>query len=158
MPAEHFEPHAAQAVDFGVFIPQLAMPYEELLARARTCEDVGLHSLWLMDHLYPPELPDQPSLEAWTAATALLAQTTKLRVGHLVLSATFRHPALLAKMATTLDVVSGGRLELGIGSGSYPAEHERAGIPWGSFRERSEHLEETLAVVTAMFEQPTGER
>lgn len=147
-------PAAPPQVDFGVFIPQLAMSYEDLLARALTCESVGLDSLWLMDHLYPPELPDQPSLEAWTTATALLAQTTSLRVGHLVLAATFRHPALLAKMATTLDVVSGGRLELGIGSGSYPPEHHRAGIEWGSFRERSELLEETLAVLTGMFEQP----
>ena len=144
-----------KGVDFGIYVPQLAMSYPDLRDRALECEALGFHSFWLMDHLYGPELPDRPSFEGWTLATALLAQTTSLRVGHLVLSATFRHPALLAKMATTLDVISNGRLELGIGSGSYPPEHERAGIPWGSFRERSELLGESLAILTAMFEQPT---
>lgn len=145
---------AQHPVDFGIYVPQLAMSYPDLRDRALECEALGFHSFWLMDHLYGPELPDRPSFEGWTLATALLAQTTSLRVGHLVLSATFRHPALLAKMASTLDVISNGRLELGIGSGSYPPEHERAGIAWGSFRERSELLGENLAILTAMFEQP----
>ena len=123
----------AERVDFGIYVPQLAFGYDDVLGRARLCDELGISSLWLFDHLYGPELPDTPAFEGWTLATALLAQTTRLRVGHLVLCATFRHPALLAKMATTLDVISGGRLELGIGSGSYEPEHERAGIPWGTF-------------------------
>jgi F420-dependent oxidoreductase-like protein len=143
-------------VDFGIYVPQLAFGYDDVLARARLCEELGISSLWLFDHLYGPELPDTPALEGWTLATALLAQTTRLRIGHLVLCATFRHPALLAKMATTLDVISGGRLELGVGSGSYEAEHERAGIPWGSFAYRSELLGETLEILTRMFSgEPT---
>jgi F420-dependent oxidoreductase-like protein len=143
-------------VDFGIYVPQLAFGYDDVLARARLCEELGISSLWLFDHLYGPELPDTPALEGWTLATALLAQTTRLRVGHLVLCATFRHPALLAKMATTLDVISAGRLELGVGSGSYEAEHERAGIPWGSFAYRSELLGETLEILTRMFRgEPT---
>ncbi|MEX2256484.1 MAG: LLM class flavin-dependent oxidoreductase [Acidimicrobiia bacterium] len=141
----------ASGVDFGIYVPQLAFGYDDILERARLCEELGISSLWLFDHLYGPELPDMPSFEAWTLATALLAQTSTLRVGHLVLCATFRHPALLAKMATTLDVISGGRLELGIGSGSYEPEHERAGIPWGSLASRSELLAETLEIVTRMF-------
>jgi F420-dependent oxidoreductase-like protein len=141
-------------IDFGIYVPQLAFSYDDVLARARVCEELGISSLWLFDHLYGPELPDTSALEGWTLATALLAQTTRLRVGHLVLCATFRHPALLAKMATTLDVISGGRLELGLGSGSYEPEHQRAGIPWGSFAERTELLEETLEILTRMF---TGE-
>jgi alkanesulfonate monooxygenase SsuD/methylene tetrahydromethanopterin reductase-like flavin-dependent oxidoreductase (luciferase family) len=149
-------------IDFGIYVPQLAFGYEDILQRARLCEELGISSLWLFDHLYGPELPDTPSFEGWTLATALLAQTTSLRVGHLVLCATFRHPALLAKMATTLDVISGGRLELGIGSGSYEPEHERAGIPWATFASRSELLGETLEIITRMFSgEPTtydGER
>jgi alkanesulfonate monooxygenase SsuD/methylene tetrahydromethanopterin reductase-like flavin-dependent oxidoreductase (luciferase family) len=141
----------AGEVDFGIYVPQLAFAYDDILARARWCEELGITSLWLFDHLYGPELPDTPALEGWTLATALLAQTTRLRVGHLVLCATFRHPALLAKMATTLDVISGGRLELGIGSGSYEPEHDRAGIPWGTFAYRSELLGETLEILTCMF-------
>jgi F420-dependent oxidoreductase-like protein len=145
-----------ERVDFGIYVPQLAFGYDDVLARARLCEELGITSFWLFDHLYGPELPDTPAFEGWTLATALLAQTTRLRVGHLVLCATFRHPALLAKMATTLDVISAGRLELGIGSGSYEPEHDRAGIPWGTFGERSDLLGETLEILTRMFSsEPT---
>lgn len=139
---------------FGIYVPQVAFSYDDILERARLCEELGFSSLWLFDHLYGPELPETPSFEGWTLATALLAETTRLRVGHLVLCATFRHPAVLAKMATTLDVISGGRLELGLGSGSYEPEHERAGIEWGTFAERSQLLGETLEILTRMFDAP----
>jgi len=141
----------AHGIEFGIYVPQLAFTYDDILERARLCEELGYGSLWLFDHLYGPELPNKDAFEGWTLATALLAQTSTLRVGHLVLCSTFRHPVLLAKMATTLDVISGGRLDLGIGSGSYAPEHERAGIPWGTFAERSEILGETLEILTAMF-------
>jgi alkanesulfonate monooxygenase SsuD/methylene tetrahydromethanopterin reductase-like flavin-dependent oxidoreductase (luciferase family) len=141
----------SQKVEFGIYVPQLGFDYAQIRERANACEALGFHSIWFFDHLYGPELPDLPALEGWTLATAVLAQTTSLRVGHLVLSATFRHPALLAKMATTLDVISGGRLELGLGSGSYPPEHERAAIAWGTVAERTELLAETLEIVTRGF-------
>jgi alkanesulfonate monooxygenase SsuD/methylene tetrahydromethanopterin reductase-like flavin-dependent oxidoreductase (luciferase family) len=142
---------AVRQVEFGIYVPQLGFDYSQIRERADACETLGFHSIWFYDHLYGPELPDLPSLEGWTLATAVLAQTERLRVGHLVLSATFRHPALLAKMATTLDVISGGRLELGLGSGSYPPEHERAGMHWGSVAERTELLAESLEIVTRSF-------
>jgi len=141
----------------GLYLPQVGFPFDEILRRARLCEDLGIESLWLMDHLYPPDLPDVPSFEAWTLATALLARTERLRVGHLVLSTTFRWPALLGKMATSLDVLSGGRLELGLGSGSYEAEHRAAGIPWGDSRDRARRLAESLEVVSSMFGRPARE-
>jgi alkanesulfonate monooxygenase SsuD/methylene tetrahydromethanopterin reductase-like flavin-dependent oxidoreductase (luciferase family) len=141
-----------ERIDFGIYVPQLAFGYDDILRRARLCEELGISSLWLFDHLYGPELPSTDAFEGWTLATALLAGTERLRVGHLVLCATFRHPALLAKMATSLDVISGGRLDVGVGSGSYEPEHERAGIPWGSFAERTELLEETLEILTRMFD------
>jgi alkanesulfonate monooxygenase SsuD/methylene tetrahydromethanopterin reductase-like flavin-dependent oxidoreductase (luciferase family) len=143
-----------EPVDVGIYLPQIGFEYPQIRDRADAIEDLGFHSLWLFDHLYGPELPSRPSFEGWTLATALLAQTTRLRVGQLVLSNTLRHPALLAKMATTLDVISDGRLEFGLGSGSYPPEHERAGIRWGSFRERSAHLAEALEIITRMFAGP----
>ncbi|TFV56495.1 LLM class flavin-dependent oxidoreductase [Mycobacterium sp. PS03-16] len=139
------------APDVGVFVPQLGLTYPELLHRARRCEELGIGSLWLYDHLYGPGAEDHPSLEAWTVAAALLACTERLRVGHLVLCNQFRHPALLAKMATTLDHISGGRLELGLGSGSIEEEHRRAGLPWGSFAQRSARLGETLEILTQAF-------
>lgn len=139
------------ALEIGVYVPQLGFSYTEVLHRARRCEDLGIDSLWLYDHMYAPGVPEVDSLEAWTLATALLAQTERLRVGHLVLCNQFRHPAVLAKMATTLDQISGGRLSLGLGSGSIEDEHTRMGLPWGTLRERSERLGETLRVLEQAF-------
>jgi alkanesulfonate monooxygenase SsuD/methylene tetrahydromethanopterin reductase-like flavin-dependent oxidoreductase (luciferase family) len=142
-------------IEFGIYLPQLAFTWDELLHRAQRVEEHGFESLWLYDHFYGPTLPELPSFESWTLATALLTRTERLRVGHLVLCNQFRHPALLAKMASTLDVVSSGRLELGIGSGSVAQEHQEAGLPWGTLPERTERLEETLEIITRMF---SGER
>lgn len=142
------------AIRVGIYVPQVQLAYDDLLDRARRCDALGFDSFWLFDHLYGAMLPDRPAFEGWTLATALLAGTEHLRVGHMVLCATFRHPALLGKMATTLDVISGGRLNLGVGSGSVEQEHREAGIPWGTFAERSEILEETLEIVTRMFAGP----
>jgi alkanesulfonate monooxygenase SsuD/methylene tetrahydromethanopterin reductase-like flavin-dependent oxidoreductase (luciferase family) len=72
-------------VDFGIYVPQVAFSYDDVLLRARTLEELGFHSLWLYDHLYAPMLPGTPSLEGWTLASFLLALTTRLRLGHLVL-------------------------------------------------------------------------
>jgi F420-dependent oxidoreductase-like protein len=138
-------------VQFGVYVPQVAFTYPQIIERARAAEAAGFDSLWLYDHLYGPGQPELPSLEGWTLASYLLAQTTRLRVGHLVLCNNFRHPALLAKMATTLDVVSDGRLELGLGSGSVEAEHHQAGLPWGGAGPRSDRLGEALEILTHMF-------
>ena len=137
--------------EIGVYLPQMGFSFDELLHRARRCEELGIDSLWLYDHLYGPGMPDYPSMEAWTLATALLSRTDTLRVGHMVLCNQFRHPVTLAKMATTLDQISGGRLSLGIGSGSIEDEHRRAGLPWGSFAERSEQLGETLQILHQAF-------
>lgn len=145
----------ASGIEFGIYLPQVGIGFEEMLGRALECERLGYDSLWLYDHLYAPAQPGHPSLEAWTLATALLARTSRLRVGHLVLCNNFRHPAVLAKMATTLDVISGGRVDLGIGSGSVADEHDQAGIPWGSLRERSERLGEALEIITRMLAEPT---
>jgi len=134
-------------LDIGVYVPQMGFSYEEILHRALRCEELGIGSLWLYDHLYGPGRPDIPSLEAWTLATALLSRTQRLRVGHMVLCNQFRHPAVLAKMVTTLDQISEGRLQLGIGSGSIEDEHTRTGLDWGTFRERSERLGESLAIL-----------
>jgi alkanesulfonate monooxygenase SsuD/methylene tetrahydromethanopterin reductase-like flavin-dependent oxidoreductase (luciferase family) len=138
-------------MEIGIYVPQVSLSYDDVRHRAERCEQLGIRSLWLYDHLYGPGLPTRPSLEAWTLATALLAVTDTLRVGHLVLCNQFRHPALLAKMAATLDVVSGGRLDLGIGSGSYEPEHAEAGLPWGTAAERTGRLAETLEILTRAF-------
>jgi alkanesulfonate monooxygenase SsuD/methylene tetrahydromethanopterin reductase-like flavin-dependent oxidoreductase (luciferase family) len=138
------------SAEVGLYLPQVALSYDEVLSRALDCERLGFSSLWLFDHLFTPDLPEQPAFEGWTLATALLARTTTLRVGHMVLCANFRHPALLGRMVSTLAVVSGGRFSLGLGSGSYADEHARAGLPWGTAAERAGRLRETLEILTRM--------
>jgi len=137
--------------EIGVYLPQMGFTYEQILHRAQRCDELGIDSLWLYDHLYGPGAPDYPSMEAWTLATALLSRTERIQVGHMVLCNQFRHPAVLAKMATTLDQISAGRLQLGIGSGSIEDEHHRVGLEWGTFRERSERLGETLEILHQAF-------
>ena len=137
--------------EIGVFLPQLGFTYPDMLHRAMRCEELGIDSIWLYDHLYAPGAPDYPSLEAWTLATALLSRTERIHVGHMVLCNQFRHPAVLAKMATTLDQISAGRLQLGIGSGSVEDEHARTGLDWGSFAQRSARLGETLQILHQAF-------
>jgi alkanesulfonate monooxygenase SsuD/methylene tetrahydromethanopterin reductase-like flavin-dependent oxidoreductase (luciferase family) len=138
----------------GIYVPQVSFSREAYLERALAVEALGFDSLWMYDHLYSPGQPDRDSFEAFTLAAWVLAKTTSLRVGHLVACAGFRNAALLAKMTATLDVLSEGRFELGLGSGSVEAEHREAGLAWGSFPERSERLAETLEVLLALF---TGE-
>lgn len=137
--------------EIGVYLPQMGFSYADVLHRALRCEQLGVDSLWLYDHLYGPGAPDYPSLEAWTLATALLSRTDRIQVGHMVLCNQFRHPAVLAKMATTLDQICAGRLQLGIGSGSIRDEHNRVGLDWGTFAERSQRLDETLEILHQAF-------
>jgi alkanesulfonate monooxygenase SsuD/methylene tetrahydromethanopterin reductase-like flavin-dependent oxidoreductase (luciferase family) len=138
-------------LDIGVYVPQIGFTYQDVMHRALRCEELGIRTLWLYDHLYGPGAPDVSSLEAWTLATAVLSRTERLRVGHMVLCNQFRHPAVLAKMATTLDQVSAGRLELGIGSGSIEDEHHRTGLEWGTLAQRSERLAEALEILRQAF-------
>ena len=123
--------------EIGIYLPHMGLPYEDVERRARRCEDSGIDSVWLYDHLFAPGMPDYPSLEAWTLATALLARTDRLRIGHIGVCNQFRHPFMLAKKVTTIDPILGGRLSLGIGSGSIEDEHRRAGLSWGTFAARS---------------------
>jgi alkanesulfonate monooxygenase SsuD/methylene tetrahydromethanopterin reductase-like flavin-dependent oxidoreductase (luciferase family)/ribosomal protein S18 acetylase RimI-like enzyme len=145
------EPPVPGAAGIGVYLPQVGFTWDELSARVRLCDREGIHSVWFMDHLYPPGLPALPSFEAWTTATALAAATERIRLGHLVLANGFRHPALLAKMAVTLDHASAGRLDLGLGTGSYPEEFARFGLPFPADRTRAEQLAEAVQVLRLLF-------
>jgi alkanesulfonate monooxygenase SsuD/methylene tetrahydromethanopterin reductase-like flavin-dependent oxidoreductase (luciferase family) len=137
-----------------LYLPQLRMSFDRILERTLVAEEAGFDSIWLMDHLAAPMAPDVDTFEGWTIASALAARTTRIRIGHLVLCDPFRHPALLAKMAATLDVISNGRLELGIGWGSVPSELRTYGFGDEPGDVRAAKLRETLEILGAMF---TGE-
>jgi alkanesulfonate monooxygenase SsuD/methylene tetrahydromethanopterin reductase-like flavin-dependent oxidoreductase (luciferase family) len=141
-------------MEFHLFLPQMRLTPEALKARALAAEASGFDGLALMDHLAPPRAVDQPMYEAFTTATWLAAVTERLRLGHLVLCDGFRHPAVLARQAVTLDHLSGGRFELGIGSGSTPAELAAFGLPTYSTAQRLERLHETLELLARFW---TGE-
>jgi len=134
-------------MEFHLFLPQMRLTPEALKARALAAEAAGFTGLAVMDHLFPPGAPDQPMYEALTTVTWLAAFTERLRLGHLVLCDSFRHPAVLARQAVTLDHLSGGRFELGIGSGSTPGELASYGFPALSAAQRVERLGETLELL-----------
>jgi alkanesulfonate monooxygenase SsuD/methylene tetrahydromethanopterin reductase-like flavin-dependent oxidoreductase (luciferase family) len=127
------------------------MPWSRLLERALAAEAAGFDSVWLMDHLAAPMARDVDTLEGWTTATALAVRTTTIRIGHLVLCDPFRHPVLLAKMAATLDVVSDGRLDLGLGWGSVPDELRTYGFGDEPAAARAARMRETLVILARMF-------
>jgi alkanesulfonate monooxygenase SsuD/methylene tetrahydromethanopterin reductase-like flavin-dependent oxidoreductase (luciferase family) len=136
---------------FGIYLPQLRMSFDRILERTLAAEAAGFDSVWLMDHFTAPAAPEVDTFEGWTVASAVAARTTTIRIGHLVLCDPFRHPALLAKMAATLDVISGGRLDLGIGWGSVPAELETYGFGPEPPAVRAAKLRETLEILELMF-------
>jgi alkanesulfonate monooxygenase SsuD/methylene tetrahydromethanopterin reductase-like flavin-dependent oxidoreductase (luciferase family) len=138
-------------MEFHVFLPQMRLSPEGLVERAVAAETAGFEGLALMDHLAPPGALEQPMFEAFTTTTWLAASTRRLRFGHLVLCDQFRHPAVLARQAVTLDHFSGGRFELGIGSGSTPGELEAFGYPAAGPAERLGRLGETLELLTAFW-------
>jgi alkanesulfonate monooxygenase SsuD/methylene tetrahydromethanopterin reductase-like flavin-dependent oxidoreductase (luciferase family) len=127
------------------------MGFERIVDRTHAAEAAGFESVWLMDHLATPLTPEVDTLEGWTTATALAAHTTTIRIGHLVLCDPFRHPVMLAKMAATLDVISHGRLELGIGWGSVPTELHTYGFGPEPAAVRADRLRETLEILALMF-------
>lgn len=109
-------------------------------------------AVWLNDHFYPPKSPpEEPIMESWTLLAALAGQTERLRFGTMVSANTFRHPVVLAKMATTVDHISNGRLEIGIGTGWHEEEHHAYDIALPSLGERFDRLEETLTILDGLM-------
>jgi F420-dependent oxidoreductase-like protein len=129
--------------------------WAEMLAVWQEADDIELfESGWLFDHFYPiAGDPEGPCLEGWTALAALAQATTRLRLGTLVTGIHYRHPAVLANMAAAIDVISGGRLELGIGAGWNQQESGAYGIELGTPRERSDRFEEACQVLISLLSE-----
>ncbi len=141
----------------GLRLPQYAASWPELRDAAMRAESLGFDSVWLNDHLqHPGRIKAEAPFDAFTALAAIAAVTRRVRLGTSVLSAAYRPAPLAAKMATVLDVISAGRLVLGLGTGSDRPEHTAYGYPFGDPRERTAGLRQALDVVVAMFAHPEG--
>lgn len=135
---------------FGLCTDQ-NLPYQTLVERWQYFESLGFDSLWDCDHYVQPSRPTGPYYEGWTLLAALAACTKRARIGVLVSSNTFRHPALLAKEAATVDHISNGRLDLGIGAGWYVPEHEMYGLDFPPPAERVARFRECVEIVDALL-------
>ena len=136
---------------FG-FWPSAANPWAEVLHVSRHAEQSGWDRLWFADHFMPvAEQSDETQHESWVVLSALAVRVPRIQLGHMVSGNTYRHPAVVAKMAAQIDVVSGGRFILGLGAGWQEREHTAYGIPLGSIRERLDKLEEACRIVTDLF-------
>jgi F420-dependent oxidoreductase-like protein len=131
---------------------QEGITWEDWAALGAACEEHGFEGLFRSDHyLSVMGRPQRGSLDAWTTLAALAATTSRIRLGTLVSPATFRHPSVLAKSAVTVDHVSDGRVELGIGAGWHEAEHRAYGFPFGPLRTRMDVMAEQMEIVARSF-------
>ena len=142
-------------MEFGAQLMNYFTTWEESLSAIKCIEAGPWHSLWFSDHFLPPyprlSLESEPALESWSMITATAAVTNRLRLGILVTGNTYRNPALLAKMAGTVDQISNGRLILGIGASWFKQEHEAFGWEFPSVKERCDRLEEAVELIKMLF-------
>jgi len=154
-----------KVMKFGITIPRFEAPGGDvgigprLAGIARDADQAGLDSLWVMDHFFqipPVGAAEESMLEGYSALSYVAGVTEHIQLGTLVTGVTYRHPGLLIKTVTTLDVLSGGRAWLGIGAGWYEREHLGLGVPFPPLSERFERLEETLQIAQQMWSGEVG--
>ena len=137
---------------FGLFMSQASKPWAQVRDEFALADDLGFDHAWLVDHLLDTDgPPDLPCLEAWTLLAAIARETTRVRIGTLVTSNTYRHPSILLKEAVTVDHLSDGRLILGLGAGWQVDEHRRYGIPLPPPGERVDRLEEAIQIALLLM-------
>lgn len=153
------------AMNYGIIVPQgwrmdlvgindPAEAYEAMSRVAQEAEALNFHSIWLYDHFHTVPTPTQEvTFECWTSTAALARDTKRVRIGQLVTCNSYRNPALLAKIASTVDALSSGRLVFGIGAGWYAEEYRAYGYPYPETRERLERLREAIQIILAMWTQ-----
>jgi F420-dependent oxidoreductase-like protein len=139
--------------------PQQGLSYDEILAAARAAEDAGLEAFFRSDHYASfPGPEDGPTTDAWATLAGLARETTRIHIGALVSPVTFRLPGPFAKLVATVDEMSGGRVEVGMGAGWNDREHAQLGIPFPELGERFTMLEESVAIVHGLWTEPDGWR
>ena len=145
-------------VRFGIQTPQQnSNTWEEMLSLWQEVDTLGFDTAWVFDHFLPIfSDPTGPCMEGWTALSALAMATKNVRLGIMVTGNTYRNPAVLAKTAATVDIISGGRLILGIGGGWFEREHDAFGIPFPSVPERLGRLDESLTLIKQLWTQDTS--
>jgi F420-dependent oxidoreductase-like protein len=137
--------------------PQQGLTYEEILALARTAEAAGLEAFFRSDHYASfPGPAGLPTTDAWATLAGLARDTSTIRIGSLVSPVTFRIPGAFAKQVATVDEMSGGRVEVGMGAGWNDEDHHQLGIPFPPLKERYDRLEEALAIVHGLWTEPDG--
>ena len=137
--------------------PQQGLSYAEILALARTAEAAGLEGFFRSDHYESfPGPAGLPTTDAWSTLAGLARDTSTIKLGSLVSPATFRIPGTFAKQVATVDEMSGGRVELGMGAGWNEQDHDRLGIPFPPLKERYDRLEESLAIVHGLWTEADG--
>ena len=142
---------------FGVMVPQIKRTWQETRRASLAFEEMGFDSLWVNDHLYGPQSPAIPMLEAWTLAAGIAAATETSEIGTLVTPVGMRNPAHTGKMIATVDNIAGGRVIPGFGSGWMPREFTDFGMPFVSTRDRLRQLEEGLQIFKGMFDADQDE-
>ena len=139
--------------------PQQGATYQQLLAVAKETESGGFDAFFRSDHYLTMGGDGLPGpTDAWITLAALARETSRIRLGTLVSSSTFRWPGVLAITVAQVDAMSGGRVELGLGTGWYEGEHAAYGIPFQPLGERFERLEEQLSIITGLWKTPVGEK
>jgi len=145
----------AHPIRFGIQTGQQLIAWQDMLALWQRADGWGYDSLWNFDHFYPIFVdPEGPCLEAWTTLSALAHATRRARIGTMVNGNTYRNPCLTAKMAASLDHISGGRLNLGIGAGWFELEHRAMGFDFKDVPKRLAALDEACQIIKGMFTQP----
>jgi alkanesulfonate monooxygenase SsuD/methylene tetrahydromethanopterin reductase-like flavin-dependent oxidoreductase (luciferase family) len=137
------------------FLTLQNVPWTTLVQRWRLAEHLGFDSVWVADHFVSPFRPTDDWFEGWTLLAALARETQRIRIGTLVSSLTLRQPALLARQAITVDHLSGGRLELGIGAGGVPLDHSMTGVAMWSTAERTARFREAVALLDQLLRSRT---
>jgi alkanesulfonate monooxygenase len=147
-------------VKLRIFVePQQGATYQQLLAVAKETESGGFDAFFRSDHYLTMGGDGLPGpTDAWITLAALARETSRIRLGTLVSSSTFRWPGVLAITVAQVDAMSGGRVELGLGTGWYEGEHAAYGIPFQPLGERFERLEEQLSIITGLWKTPVGEK